>query len=388
MTRSDDRSLDVDAAEPNGAATDAFADGPEGRPPDPRPGPDSSDSFIHQPPDAPAAHAFQTGISAGSDIMSDTQIKHSVRRHSSHFASNWVAGADQPSKSLRRRLMAALRLAHRALGMKRDRLGLGALGTGGAVGGATLAVAGTAAAPATLFGVLRRARGLYAAVSLATLAAQLPTQAFAQVLVGPGSTNPGSASTAVGTSAHSVGSNSVALGTGTTATGDGSISIGYTNSTNGLNAIAIGVFSNAVGVNALALGGAAHAFADGATALGVNSTASGGNCDRRGQQRRRHRGECGGVGRQFAGHRRQFDRRGRGHHGERRECVGLRQLARSPAASRRWRSGSRRMRPPRIPSRSGPWPRPAALRRWLWVWRPTRPTTARSRSAGSRSPPP
>ncbi|HKU93992.1 MAG TPA: hypothetical protein VJR58_01895, partial [Vineibacter sp.] len=44
------------------------------------------------------------------------------------FAGNWVAGAEHGSRSLRRRLMAVLRRAHRVLGMKRDQLGLGTLG--------------------------------------------------------------------------------------------------------------------------------------------------------------------------------------------------------------------------------------------------------------------
>ena len=46
------------------------------------------------------------------------------------FVANWVGGA-QLSGTQRRRLMAALRIAHRVLGIKRDKLGLGTLGGAG-----------------------------------------------------------------------------------------------------------------------------------------------------------------------------------------------------------------------------------------------------------------
>ncbi|MFC0207892.1 hypothetical protein ACFFJ2_05700, partial [Chelativorans intermedius] len=55
------------------------------------------------------------------------------------FTRNWVCGAGL-HRSLRRRLMAVLRQAHRALGMGRKRLGLGALGVGGAVSVALVAL--------------------------------------------------------------------------------------------------------------------------------------------------------------------------------------------------------------------------------------------------------
>ncbi len=66
------------------------------------------------------------------------------------FVRNWVARGDADSRSLRRRLLAVLRSAHRILGAKRDRLGLGSLGVGGAAG-ALLAVVGVMTTPQAAF---------------------------------------------------------------------------------------------------------------------------------------------------------------------------------------------------------------------------------------------
>ncbi len=49
-----------------------------------------------------------------------------------HFADGWLPGAAGMHWTTRRRIMAVLRMAYRVLGLKRDRLGLGALGAGGA----------------------------------------------------------------------------------------------------------------------------------------------------------------------------------------------------------------------------------------------------------------
>ena len=51
-------------------------------------------------------------------------------RRNAELAQNWTPGANGMGWSQRRRLMAVLRRAHRVLGMKRDTLGLGALGGG------------------------------------------------------------------------------------------------------------------------------------------------------------------------------------------------------------------------------------------------------------------
>lgn len=55
----------------------------------------------------------------------------SNRRHCTSFAGTWLSGAQTIGWTQRRRLMAALRMAHRVLGVNRNKLGLGALGFGG-----------------------------------------------------------------------------------------------------------------------------------------------------------------------------------------------------------------------------------------------------------------
>src|SRR5271170_3889826 len=52
-------------------------------------------------------------------------------RHAGGFAANWLAGNGIATRATRRRVLAILRMAHRALGMDRKRLGLGSLGAAG-----------------------------------------------------------------------------------------------------------------------------------------------------------------------------------------------------------------------------------------------------------------
>ncbi|MEH2487907.1 autotransporter outer membrane beta-barrel domain-containing protein [Bradyrhizobium sp. AZCC 2230] len=54
-----------------------------------------------------------------------------ITRRCARFGKNWLAGAEENGRSLRRRLMMVLRRAQQALGLRRDRLGLGAFGIGG-----------------------------------------------------------------------------------------------------------------------------------------------------------------------------------------------------------------------------------------------------------------
>ncbi|RUY98153.1 hypothetical protein EN958_30895, partial [Mesorhizobium sp. M7A.F.Ca.CA.002.15.1.1] len=66
--------------------------------------------------------------------MTDNQISNGsllVQHRAAHFAGHWIANGDPRSRSVRRRLMAVLRMAHSVLGMGRKRLGLGTLGVGG-----------------------------------------------------------------------------------------------------------------------------------------------------------------------------------------------------------------------------------------------------------------
>ncbi|WP_085032502.1 YadA-like family protein [Ensifer aridi] len=187
-----------------------------------------------------------------------------ARRGLTCFARNWILGADRSGRSIRRRLMAVLRMAHLALGVKRNRMGLGALGFGKA-----------SCAPRSS-GTPAGKKGLCAGVALLALSALHAVPAHAQYAAG-GGTASGANSVAIGNGVQANSANSVALGTSNSATGDASIAIGYAMGVNGLNAIGIGVFANATGVNALAIGGNARALADGASAFGVNTTANGAN---------------------------------------------------------------------------------------------------------------
>src|SRR5437899_3234832 len=172
------------------------------------------------------------------------------RRGRTGFVRSWVASGDAESHSLRRRLLAVLRQAHRALGMKRDRLGLGSLGAGGAVG-ALLAVMAIMD-PQTAFAQVAIGNGVFSNPANCTN----PTAATAgSTAMGCGAHAAGVSATAIGTGTNANGQNSLAIGDSNSATGDGSIIVGYANSVNGLNAIGMGVFANATGTNALAVGG-------------------------------------------------------------------------------------------------------------------------------------
>ena len=191
--------------------------------------------------------------------MIEAETASNARSRRSNFGGNWINGLDGAGWSQRRRLMAVLRRAHRVLGLKRDRLGLGSLG--GGMAGAVLAVG--IIVPQAAFGQTVVGNG----VSTNTANCTNPSAGNQSVAVGCGSNVAGSASTAVGNNADVNGDNAVAIGTSATATGNASIAIGYAMGVNGLNAIGIGVFASATGTNALAVGGNAHANADGASAL-------------------------------------------------------------------------------------------------------------------------
>jgi hypothetical protein len=186
------------------------------------------------------------------------------------FVRNWVANVDAGGRALRRRLMAVLRLAHRTLGARRDRLGLGSLGAGGPVG-ALLAVM-TIMAPQAAFAQVAIGNGVLSNPANCTN----PTAATAgSTAIGCGAHAAGATATAIGANTNANGQNSLAIGDSNSATGDGSIIVGYSNSVNGLNAIGMGVFANATGTNALAIGGNAHSNGDGSSSFGVNTTANG-----------------------------------------------------------------------------------------------------------------
>ena len=106
----------------------------------------------------------------------------SQNNHRTDFAANWVVGAQGASWSQRRRLMAVLRRTHRVLGLKRDKLGLGGLGT---TSPSSLA---ESSASASDFAIERTGKtGLLTGVALAALTVvTVPQPALAQTALGNG----------------------------------------------------------------------------------------------------------------------------------------------------------------------------------------------------------
>ena len=200
------------------------------------------------------------------------------RRHAVGFAGNWVAGAQHGSRALRRRLLAVLRRAHRVLGLKRDRLGLGTLGVGSAVGRAGGGIAGNPSAlivrhllslrhapPALVRGVVAPAVGI-GLVFLGTIdpaAAQAFDPDYFKVGPPDFSAIPSKAS----------GQNSIAIGASSEATGVTAVAVGAGSSANFNGAAAFGPSATAGGVRSTALGVQATTFADEAVAVGTAAVA-------------------------------------------------------------------------------------------------------------------
>jgi len=234
------------------------------------------------------------------------------------FVRNWVAGAGD-SRSIRRRLMAILRMAHMALGIGRRRLGLGSLGMrAGRVSVGSLRVASAVTGSVASLALLLPATAFFSLASfssaLAGTCVQLDAQTAGPSAGGTGSSNPvqcgnfsiaigaGSGANAqnfgvaVGDAANSTGLNSVAIGRQSTATGESSSVLGQGSRATAINTTAVGTIASATGAgssaygagsiasgtNTVAIGGrgasllsaanSTTATADGAIAIGVNGT--------------------------------------------------------------------------------------------------------------------
>jgi autotransporter adhesin len=250
------------------------------------------------------------------------------------FVRNWVAGAGD-SRSVRRRLMAILRLAHMALGMGRKRLGVGSLGVGASFAAALEALGignptsmaqsqlaradvpicpgcgrPIAMATAAQRQIAQRreqvgflsGRGALAAVILGALAAGTvaPGDVWAMSVSmdgnpclsaandvmfrkNPGGTNgPGMTAGGVrdgsgsGTYGWVSGCASTGTGLGYTAIGSFATATGTGVTAVGNSAIATGRFATAVGVEASATGEGSSAYGVGSIASGNNTVAIGG----------------------------------------------------------------------------------------------------------------
>ncbi|MEO9340045.1 YadA-like family protein [Mesorhizobium sp. SB112] len=213
------------------------------------------------------------------------------------------------SRSLRRRLMAVLRMAHRVLGMSRKRLGLGELGSGrapvmalsssAANGGSnserqfsllSVPTCGHCGKPIAGFIVsairslsgnrlrLRNAAlasafglSLFGAVSVDSIVSPAFAGTCVQIDAIHGSSAMGSGAAAPAT----CGSFSIAIGAGSGATADNfGIAIGDAANSTGSNSVAIGRQSSATATQSSAFGQASFANQNQATALGNSARAS------------------------------------------------------------------------------------------------------------------
>ncbi|WP_026613660.1 YadA-like family protein [Ensifer aridi] len=159
-------------------------------------------------------------------------------------------------------------MAHLALGVKRNRMGLGALGFGDASCAAI-----SSGLPAAQAGKKRLCGG----VALLVLSALHAVPAQAQYAAG-GGTATGSSSVAVGPGSNATGLRGIAVGSGATQAGIDSIAQGTSASAGDQNAIAIGFQSVASHLNSINIGARTvpntGALAIGAIAIGTDTTAS------------------------------------------------------------------------------------------------------------------
>ncbi|WP_454858314.1 YadA-like family protein [Rhizobium binxianense] len=228
------------------------------------------------------------------------------------FVRNWVSGAGD-NRSLRRRLMAILRLAHMALGMGRKRLGPGSLGVGGSIAatlqalgiGNPTAMAQSLAANAdgpicpgcgrpialptagqrqiaqrrAQFG-LATGKGALAAVMLGALAAgtAAPGEVLAMAVSVDGNTCLSAATDTVYRNNPGV-TNGPGMTGGGVRTGSGSGTYGWVSGCastgQGLGYTSLGSFANATGTAVTAVGNSATATSNYATAVGVEASATG-----------------------------------------------------------------------------------------------------------------
>jgi autotransporter adhesin len=231
--------------------------------------------------------------------MNASSKKHVIFDNSFHFvAQNWIPKSSN-SRSLRRRIMAILRRAHRVLGIDRKRLGLGTLGMGGAIAIATLSMIAapamaqvmidrintstdqdstangtgipvpTPAAAGIVLGVNAQsgATGQNVAIGPAAIA-NAATVAGGAVSIGRGNKAIGDGAVALGDPNAAIGQGAVAMGLDSVASRDGTVNGGSTN-----GPVAIGNSVIAAGQGSVSIGNQTRANAEGAIALGDRAVA-------------------------------------------------------------------------------------------------------------------
>ncbi|WYJ40193.1 hypothetical protein HAP54_000004285 [Bradyrhizobium sp. 2S1] len=162
--------------------------------------------------------------------------------------------------------MTVLRQAHRRLGVKRDRLGLGTLGVSGAV------------TPRLFSGGFE---GWASFVLVAASFAAIPQTANAQAYQAGGGSATGGNAVAVGPGSTASGLRGIALGSGAAASGLDSIAQGTSTSAGAQNAVAIGFQAIASQLNSVYLGSrtVAGTGATAASAIGIGTDVTASQAD-------------------------------------------------------------------------------------------------------------
>jgi autotransporter adhesin len=213
------------------------------------------------------------------------------------FVGNWLGGNGSLTRARRRRLMAILRMAHRVLGIRRKRLGLGALEMGGSIALSVAPADVVAHARPTRQAVLMRRLFMASAVllsgvstpvlastclqggtaadgSVANQSGTVTCSTFSIAIGGGSGAQASNYSIAIGDDARASGTSATGLGRVVRAQGNQSTAIGSYSSSAGGNSTALGYGANSSATDSTALGAGAAATADSATAVGMSAQAA------------------------------------------------------------------------------------------------------------------
>ncbi|MEN3931731.1 YadA-like family protein [Microvirga sp. W0021] len=198
-------------------------------------------------------------------------------------------------------MLAILRMAHRCLGLKRDRLAIGVSTVGRRIVTASLIVStilfgqlfvsqtvqaqalggglisGLTTTAISGLGCLLSGAGATLTNNIAIGCGAQATLAINALTIGAGSSAGGIAASALGYQASAIGANALALGSSATAGGSSTIAIGLSANASSLNDLAIGNGAAASGTYSLALGLSATTSGQYSLALGANALATNNN---------------------------------------------------------------------------------------------------------------
>ncbi|MCO6180796.1 hypothetical protein NHF53_22130, partial [Ciceribacter sp. RN22] len=200
------------------------------------------------------------------------KIQEANRRHS-------VSRIMDHSGTQRRLIMAALRLAHRVLGIRRKRLGFGVPGLGTArLVGASVAIAVVGLASVASAQEVDPPPGnetlLFATLlDTSQQSGAAGTDPSTAIAIGTGAAATAAEAVAIGTNVTASNGKAVSIGSGNVASGDGAVAIGDPNTATGTGAIALGADNTATGNGTVAIGNQ-NMVGGGGQAIGVAGTAA------------------------------------------------------------------------------------------------------------------